>query len=152
MRAFTQKHRRGAAFGVVVILAVTATAFAYWTGGGSGSGSGNAGTSSTVTLTGVIAPGIAPGTSRPVSLTAANASGSPITVSTVHLESVAADGGHAACATDDFSMADVSENHQVPAGATSDALPNAGTLTYANTAANQDACKDATLTVVLSSS
>jgi hypothetical protein len=70
----------------------------------------------------------------------------------VHVESIAADSGHASCATADFTMADVTENHQVPAGATADALPNNGSLVYANTAVNQDACKGATLTLTLSSS
>jgi hypothetical protein len=105
-----------------------------------------------VTITGTVAPGIAPGTSKAVSFTAANSSSSPIYVTTVHLESVAADAGHASCDTDDFTMADVTQNHQVPAGATANALPTNGSLVYANTAVNQDACKNATLTLTLSSS
>ena len=50
----------------------------------------------------------------------------------------------------DFTMADVTVSHQVPAGATAEALPTNGSLVFANTAVNQDACKDATLTLTLS--
>ena len=146
------KTRTVAALGAVVALAIAVAAVAYWTGGGSGTGSGTVGTVGTVTLTGTVAPGSAPGTTQPVSFTAANPSESPIRVSTVHLVSVAADGAHAACETADFTMADVSQDHQVPAEATAEALPNDGSLVYANTAVSQDACKGATLTLTLSSS
>lgn len=146
------KTRTVAALGAVVAIAIAVAAVAYWTGGGSGTGSGTVGSVGSVTLTGTVAPGSAPGTAQPVSFTAANPSESPIRVSTVQLVSVAADGAHAACETADFSMADVSEDHQVPAEATAEALPNDGSLVYANTAVSQDACKGATLTLTLSSS
>ena len=105
-----------------------------------------------MTLTGTVVPGSAPGTNEPVSFSVANPSESPIQVTTVHLVSVAADGAHAACETGDFSMADVIEEHEVPAEATNEALPNDGSLVYHNTAVSQDACKGATLTLTLSSS
>jgi hypothetical protein len=146
------KTRTVAALGAVVVLAIAAAAFAYWTGSGSGTGSGDVGTVGSVTLTGSITPGSAPGTAEPVGFTAANPSESPIRITSVHLVSVAADGAHAACETADFTMADIAENHQVPAGATAEALPNDGSLVYANTAVSQDACKGATLTLTLSSS
>jgi len=146
------KTRTVAALGAVVAVAIAVAAVAYWTGGGSGTGTGAVGTVGSVTLTGTITPGSAPGTAEPVSFTAANASESPIRVTTVHLVSVTADGAHAACETADFTMADVTENHQVPAEATAEALPNDGSLVYANTAVSQDACKGATLTLALSSS
>jgi hypothetical protein len=145
-------RNRKIAVGAIALVAVAGLAYGYWTGTGSGTGTGTAGTSGTATITGTIASGVAPGENRAVSFTAANASNSPIQVSTVHVVSIAADSGHASCATADFTMADVTENHQVPAGATVDALPNDGSLVYANTAVNQDACKGATLTLTLSSS
>lgn len=138
----------------VVTIAVVATAgiaYGYWTGSGSGSGEGDVGDSGTVTLTATFADGIAPGTDRSVSFTAENASDSPIMVDTVSLDGIAVDAGHAACDTADFSMADVTETHEVPAGATVEALPVDASLVYANTAVNQDACKGATLTLTLSS-
>ena len=146
------RTRTVAIIGAVVAAAAAVAAFAYWSGSGSGTGSGDVGTSGSVTLSGAVAPGSAPGTSQGVSLTAANPSKSPVRVSTVHLVSVSADGAHAACKTADFTMADVAENHQVPAEATAEALPNDGSLVYANTAVSQDACKGATLTLTLSSS
>jgi hypothetical protein len=142
----------GLALGAVALSLVAVTAFAFWTGSGSGSGTAAVGTSGTVTVAATITDGIAPGTSKPVSFTAANPSNSPIMLTTVHVESIAVDAGHAACVTGDFSVADVTETHQIPAGATAEALPNNGSLAYANTGANQDACKGATLTLTLSTS
>jgi hypothetical protein len=149
-------HRARTKVGItltVIALAVAAVgAYAYWTGSGTGEGSGTAGTAGSVVLTGTIADGAAPGTAVAVGFTAANDSDSPIQVTTVHMVSVAPDAGHAACDTDDFSMADITENHAVPAGATVEALPVDGSLVYANTGVSQDACKGATLTVTLTSS
>jgi hypothetical protein len=136
---------------VVGVLAVAGAAFAFFTGGGSGTGTAGVGTSGTVTLTATVTPGIVPGTSEPVSFTAANATNSGIQVTTVHLDGITVDSGHAACVTDDFSMADVPEAHEVPALATAEALPNDGTLVYADTGVSQDACQGATLTLTLSS-
>jgi hypothetical protein len=140
-----------AMLGTLAVVAIGGLAYAYWTGSGSGTGSGTVGTSGSVVLSGSVTTGIAPGTSEPVSFTAANSSSAATQVTTVHLESITADAGHSACTTADFSMANVTQNHQVPAGATADPLPNAGTLAYANTAVSQDACKGATLTLTLSS-
>ncbi len=145
------KNKLKVALGTVALVAIAGFAYAYWTGTGSGTGSGTAGTSGTSAITGTLAPGIAPGTSRAVSFTAANSSGSPIRITTIHLDSVAADAGHSGCTVADFTMADVTENHQVPAGATVEPLPTNGSVAYANTAVNQDACKDATLTLTFSS-
>jgi hypothetical protein len=145
------KHKWLVALAAVVVLVGAGAAVAYWTGGGSGSGTGTVGTSGAVTLTGTVGAGSAPGLSVPVTFTAANATTSPIQVTTVHLESVEADAGHSACVTDDFTMEDVTQAHEVPAGATAEALPNNGSLTYENTAVDQDACKGATLTLTLSS-
>ncbi len=151
MRMFINR-KRIAVFGIVAVLALAAAAVAYWTGAGSGSGTANVGTSGTVTVTATVPDDITPGNAVPVGFTAANATNSPIQITAVHLVSVAADAGHAACETGDFSMADVTEDHQVPAGATAEGLPTFGSLVFANTAVNQDACKGATLTLTLTSS
>ncbi len=152
MQNFTKHRKLIVIAGVIAALAVAGGAFAYWTGGGSGSGTGTVGTSGTVTVTGTVATGIAPGLTRAVAFTAANAADSAIRVSNVHLVSVAADAEHASCAAADFTMADVAQTHEIPAGATVEALPNDGSLVYANTAVSQDACKGATLTLTLTSS
>lgn len=158
MRRFTRKQRI-TAIGGVVALAMAGTAFAFWTGGGSGSGNATVGTNGAVTLVAIVPAGITPGNGVVVSFTAANATTSPIAVTTVKLSAsnpITVDSGHSACAVADFTMADVSQvvaglPHQVPAGATADALPTNGLLVFANTAVNQDACKGATLTLNLTS-
>lgn len=137
---------------VVGALALAVGAFAFFTGGGSGSGTAGVGTSGAVTLTATVPDGITPGNSEPVTFTAANATAAGIQVSNVHLVSVTADPGAVGCVTDDFSMADVTEADEVAAGATAQQLSQLGSLVYADTASNQDACKGATLTLALTSS
>lgn len=151
MRSPLKRKRVIAILGAIGAVAITAFAIAYWTGGGSGSGTAEVGEGGAVTLTATVEAGIAPGTAKDVAFTAANETGSPIQVGTVHLVGIAADGEHGACETADFTMADVTENHSVPAGATAEALPTEGSLAYANTGVSQDACKGATLILTLSS-
>lgn len=151
MRRFKSNKRVKLALGVVVALAVAGGAFAYWTGTGSGTGTGTVAPGGNVTLTGTIAGGLAPGLNKAVALTATNATTSAIKVGTVHLDSVAVDAAHATCVVADFTMADVAEDQSIPAGSTNLAMTNSGSLVFANTAANQDACKSATLTLTLSS-
>lgn len=147
------KRRTFATLGIVGAIAIAVVAVAYWTGEGAGTGEADVGTGSEVTLTGTVTPGSAPGSSEAVSFTAANASESPVRVTTVHLDSITVAGEeHEACETADFTMADVTENHQVPAEAAAEALPNDGSLVYENTAVSQDACKGATLVLTFSSS
>ncbi|MGI8802325.1 MAG: hypothetical protein ACR2KV_09165 [Solirubrobacteraceae bacterium] len=160
MRSFTKQRKVLAVAGVIVAPAVAGGAYAYFTGGGTGSGTATVGTSGAVVLTATVTPGITPGNAEPVSFTAANATTSPIAVTTVHLSGVAVDSGHSGCVTADFTMADVSEltgtapglPHQVPGSATADPLPTGGSLVMANTGISQDACKGATLTLSLTSS
>jgi hypothetical protein len=139
------------ALGVVFALVVAGGAFAYWTGPGSGSGTGAVSSGGTISLAGTVATGIAPGLERAVSFTASNAGTSAITVGTVHLVSVAVDAAHAACDVSDFTMADVVEDQSIAAATSDVSLATDGSLVFANTAVNQDACKDATLTLTLSS-
>jgi hypothetical protein len=150
MRRFKNKRVK-TAVGVVLALAIAGAAIAYWTGGGSGTATGTVNTGGTITLSGTVGAGLAPGLNKAVSLTASNATTSAIKIGTVHLESVAADAAHAACDVADFTMADVVEDQSIAAGATNAALTNSGSLVFANTAVNQDACKNATLTLTLSS-
>ena len=155
-----RSHKKLTAVGVVAVLAVAGGAYAFWTGGGTGGGTATLGTVGAVVVTATVTPGITPGNTEPVSFTAANASSSAITVSTVHLVSATADGAHATCVGTDFTMPNVDETdgatppvgHAVPALATANALPNNGVLTYADTGVNQDACKGATMTLVLTTS
>jgi hypothetical protein len=159
MHRFMQ-HKKLVALSGIAVLAIAGGAYAYWTGSGTGGGSATVGTSGAVVVTATVAPGITPGNSEPVSFAAANATTSAITVSTVHFVSATADGAHAGCVGTDFTMPDVDETdggtppvgHAVPAGATAEALPAGGTLSYADTAVSQDLCKGATMTLVLTTS
>ena len=145
------RRKRLGALAAVAAIAVAAGAYAYWTAPGSGSGSAGVGTNGSVTLSASVEAGIAPGTSKPVVFRATNATNSPIFVTTVHLAGVEVDSEHSDCETDDFTMSDVTEEQQVPASTTNHLLDDNGTLVYANTGVNQDACKGATLTLNLTS-
>jgi hypothetical protein len=146
------RNKKITAIAVIGLLVVAAGAYAFWTAAGSGTASSTVAAGGTITLNGTFPSDIAPGLTRTVTFQATNATSSSIKVGTVHLVSVAADGAHSACVVGDFTMPDVVENEAVVAGATAVALSTTGTLTMANTALNQDACKSATLTLTLSSS
>ena len=140
---------------VAIVLAIALSAigaFAYWTTTGSGNGSASvAASNGTVTLHGTAPTNLYPGGSSSVTFTADNAGASDLYVGTIHLQGVSADGGHASCVTSDFSMGDVTSNTVVLANANGQALNGTGTLNYANTGSNQDACKGATLTLNMTS-
>jgi hypothetical protein len=97
-----------------------------------------------------VAFGIAPGTSRPVRLTASNTGSSDRAITIVRLLQVTADDAHPDCETDDLTMADVQQNATVRSGEHDYQLAS-GTLVYKDTDVNQDACQAATLTLTLSS-
>jgi len=147
MNRFSKKMR--VVVGVIALTMVAAGAYAYWTGSGSGSGTGTVADGGTVTLTGTVASGLAPGLNRAVTFTALNGSSAPIQIDTVTMDSIVAD--DAGCLPADFSMADVTVNQQIPVSGTATALTAQGSLVMANTAENQDACKGAELTLTLSS-
>jgi hypothetical protein len=136
---------------VVGLLVAAGGAYAYWTAAGTGSASTTASPGGTITINGTVATGIAPGLSKTVTFQATNATTSAIKVGVVHLEGVTVDSGHSTCVTTDFTMPNVTENESVASGATAVDLTTTGSLSMANTASNQDACKGATLTLALSS-
>lgn len=135
-----------AAVGLIAAIA----GYAYWSTTGSGSGSSTAGTTSAITLHASFPSGIYPGGTEPVSFTADSTNPGNVRVGTVHLASVTVDAGHSACVTADFTMPDVAENVEIPNGSGT-ALPTNGTLSFADTAVSQDACKGATITLNLTS-
>ncbi len=149
----TRGKKRALVAAVVAGLALIAAiaGYAYWTTTGSGTGSAAAGTTTAVTLHATFTDGIYPGGTKSVSFTADSTNPGSVRVGTVHLASVTFDAGHSGCSAADFTMPDVVENTDVPNGSGT-ALPNNGTLTFADTASNQDACKNATITLNLTSS
>jgi hypothetical protein len=145
------KKRLLTGLSALAVLGAAGGAIAFWTSGGSGTATGTVGSTGTITLSGTIAPGLVPGGSEAVTLTASNAGTAPVKLQAIKLVSVAVDAGHSACTTADFTMPEVMENESIPGGATNHALATSGTLSYANTAVSQNACEGATLTLTLSS-
>jgi hypothetical protein len=151
----TRKRRVvvAAAASVIGLLAALG-GYAFWNLTGSGTATTAVGTATdgSVTLTATIADGIYPGSSMPVTYKASNSSTTAsVTIGTVSVTGITADAGHSGCDTSDFAVAPVVQNQLLLPNATNVTLPNTGTLTYANTALDQNACKGATLTLTLSS-
>jgi hypothetical protein len=153
MRYFTKK--RAVILGIVAAMAFSAAAVAYFTTGGSGTGSATVGTSSAALITQTNTLGaLYPTTSQPVNLSIKNTGSGSQFVNKVHLDSIAADAGHASCdvsssgANAAFAMADVTVGETIAAGAT---VSKSGSLAMNDTGVNQDSCQGATLTLTFSS-
>lgn len=147
------KKRTALVLGVVAVLAVAGIAVAYWTTTGSGEGSGAVASSGgTLTLHGEITGKLTPGGESPVTFTADNANSSSEQVGTVHAV-VSIDEEHAekGCKASDFAIADTAEEQVIGAHKSGVALTNNGTIKMADTGANQDACKGATISLALTS-
>jgi hypothetical protein len=131
--------------GVAVVLALAAGAFAYWTTSGSGAGATtNALNNGTLVLHPATAAGLTPGKSQPVTFTADNPGSSSLFVDTVV---TTASVSPATCLAADFSVTSVLENTRVLPGASAFPLPANATITFADTALNQDLCKNAVVTL-----
>lgn len=144
------KKRTALVLSAVAVLAVAGIAVAYWTTTGSGSGSGAvAGSNGALVLHGTINNALTPGSTSSVSFTADNAGSSSLQVGTVHAV-VSIDEAHSGCKASDFTIADTAENQVIPAKG-SEALAHAGSISMADTAANQDACQGATISLALTS-
>ena len=136
---------------LVGALALGGTAIAYWTTTGAGTGSGTvAASNGTLTLSATF-PNAAlyPGGSQVVSFKATNGNATDLRLNTIHTVVTTSDPTN--CLASWFSVADVSANQTIPAGATALAVTSTGIIAFANDAANQDACKSATLTLTLTS-
>jgi hypothetical protein len=149
MMKFTKKKVFFAVVGAAV-FGLGATAWAYFTTTGAGTGSGSTGTSSAMTLHGTVGASLYPGTTATVSFTVDNPSTGHQRVNTIHLASVSTDAGHSSCVVADYTMPDVTANQDIASG-NGIAITATGTITMANTAVSQDACKNAPLTLNLTS-
>lgn len=139
MKRFSKKWM---VLGVVAVVAGLATfgAYAYWTASGTGSGTATVGTDSGVSIeVDSISPALYPGGSATVTFHLHN----PSTTTAVTVANVAQNGPVSnlpvGCLAADFSFATVAVNESVAAN--SDGGSHTGTLSMANTAANQNACK-----------
>jgi hypothetical protein len=155
-RRLLRRKRVLSVLGIVGVLALAGLAFGYWTTTGSGSGSGSvAASNGTLTLHGTITSALTPGGSSPVTFTADNASSSSLQVGTIHaVVSIGESGAgeaHEGCEASDFTIADTVENQTIPATTSGVALTTNGSISMADTNANQDACKGAPITLTLTS-
>ena len=152
-RKTMNKKRTIAVLGVVAILAVAGIAVAFWTTTGSGNGSGAvAASNGTLALHGTVTNALTPGSSSPVSLTADNANSSSEQVGTVKaVVTIDAEHATAGCLASDFTIADTAENQVIPANGKGVALAHAASISMADSAANQDACKGAAISLALTS-
>jgi hypothetical protein len=125
-------------------------AWAYFTTTGSGTATGSTGTSSALVLHGTVASTLYPGTSSTVNFTVDNPNAGHQFVSTIHLAGVATDASHSSCVVADYTMPDVTASQDVATG-NGIAITATGTITMANTGVSQDACKNAPLTLSLTS-
>jgi hypothetical protein len=147
------KSKKGIALLATMVAAVAAAvgAYAYWTTTGAGTGTvANASANGTLVLhADWAADALYPGGSQDVTFTADNAGDSNLYVGTITTDSITTD--DVACLPADFSIDPVTSNTVVPAGETAYALNGTGSLEFANTNVNQDACKGAEITLHLSS-
>lgn len=141
------RNKKFVALVTVGVLAVGGTsAYAYWTSTGSGSGTATAAAGDSNLVIASSSPaGLSPGGSVAVTGTVTNPNSYSVKVGTV---SGVVTTSNASCLPDDFGFAPVAVNQTVAAGQNT---PFAGTLTMADTAVNQDACKSAVITLTFSS-
>jgi hypothetical protein len=148
------RNRKLVALLATLVLGTTAVAgYAYWTASGAGTGAAtNASSNGSLVLHASFADNLTPGASEPVSYTADNLNSSSLQVGTVHAV-VSIDAAHASlgCLASDFTVADMIESQTIAAGASGVSLAHDGTIAFADTAANQDGCKGALVTLTLSS-
>lgn len=149
MRKMTKKNKIAAvALSATLLAAGGGAAYAYWSTTGSGSGSAAAAQgNNVVTLHSSFAKDIAPGETRAVTYTADNSNTSSTVIAGLAPTVATSD---AKCLPSWFTV-DATAN-LAPVGAnTTGTTVGTGTLTFLDDAANQDACKNATITVNVTS-
>lgn len=164
------------AFAMTLVVAAVAVgvAYAYFTSAGSGTGTSAVGADTAFVLHGASASTLYPGTASTVTFTADNPGSGHQQLGTIYLAGVKAcypgawngtscggggteqttcesvDPGNAPdAAVSDFYMADVSVNHDFAPGAGQPVTPT-GTFVMNDLNASQDSCKNASLTLQLS--
>jgi hypothetical protein len=144
----TLLSKRALVGGVIAALALLGAfgAYAYWTTGGSGAGTVTAGTTTdNLNIASPSVAGITPGSSTQVTVTLTNPNSYSVHVDTVSTAITTSDPG---CLPTDFAFpAKVMNTTIAPLGTASFTQD----LVFADTAANQDPCKGATITLTYSS-
>jgi hypothetical protein len=160
MGLFSITRKKVAVVSTVAVLGLGGgIAYAYFTGTGSGTGSGAVGTVTTSdihvigTETAALLPGGPGGT---VSFTAWNTGAGQEKLGTITLSTVTPDTAHSTCDTSVFTMSPVtvgSSGDLAPGGSTpGSVITDTGTLVMADNLANQNNCKNATLTLSFTTS
>jgi hypothetical protein len=129
------------------VLVGGGVAVAYWTTTGAGTGTATAGTTSAFTITQTNSPtGLYPGgPAQNLSISVTNPGTSAAQISTVAATATSTD--KVGCDAADFAVA-VNPIATTPiAPGASVAFPNVATVALTNTASNQDACKNAVVTI-----
>jgi hypothetical protein len=145
-----RKNSKRAAYVVatmVAVLLVSSIAYAYFSSTGTGSGTASVGTAANnISVTGSTSGTLYPGGSVSVSFTASNPATFKQKLSTIHLSGVTAPAG---CTDTWFHMSDVTVAAEgvLNAGANNVALTVTGSLSMDESGTNQDACKNASLTL-----
>jgi len=149
MRKITKKNKVLAAAGALALIAGGGSAaYAYWTTTGSGSGTATNSTGGgTVALHASFDAGLAPGNSVKVAYTADNGTTSSTKVGKL---SATVATSVPECLPAWFEVTADTSNALVAAGATGTSV-GAGTLTFKDSADNQDACKNAVVTITVNS-
>ena len=157
MKIFRSKKAIAVVAAAALTVGVAGAAFAFWTTSGSGNGNATTQTSNGALTLNVSADStnLYPGGSAPVSITATNTStGTSLKVTTVSFDHLSVDGAHvtAGCQASDYSVGTVTSIPTVvDAGTTSAGNVATATLSMANTALNQNACKGAVVTLYFTS-
>jgi ABC-type glycerol-3-phosphate transport system substrate-binding protein len=146
------KKRSVVVLALVGVLALAGVAaYAYWSNNGSGTASGQtaAGNQDLTVLTTSSLDGLYPGASIPVTGKFGNPNGNPVKVTNISV-TPSVDSAHATagCLVSDYSAAVHVTDPDVPASSQGGGF--AGTLSMANTALDQNACKGATVTLTYS--
>lgn len=145
MRALRKRTLISALVAAFALLGAI-SAYAYWTTGGSGSGTATAGTTTdNLTITSPSVAGITPGSSTPVTVTVTNPNSYSVHVDTVSTVITTSDVG---CLPGDFTFPPQVMNTTIASLGTASFTQS---LLFADTAANQDPCKGATVTLTYSS-
>ncbi len=152
MRKFTKKTT-AVIVGTVLVLAGAGAAYAYWTNSGTGTGSASTGNNAALTVNQTsVVTGMAPGVA-PQSLSGTFDNPNPGSVFVKTVVATVTSTGAVGCTASDYTIAGTSViggaapgvGANVPAG-------NAGTwsgltIAFNDTASNQDACKNAVVTI-----
>ena len=139
--------------GVVIAVTAAGVAFAYWTNSGSGTGTATTGTNVAITViqTSTVTNLVPGGAAQPLSGNFNNSNTSPVYVGAVTATVTGTD--KAGCGATDYTIAGTAPvNAEVPAG-TGVSSWSGLTIAFNNKpAVNQDACKNAVVTIAYATS